>query len=90
MVIIVTRQCIASSGYSVFTIAYNIPRCQDLKNNESIGGTGYELVMLESAHDSNSRLRGDPDHGGHVLPGHPNRQTNSVRILDSITGSKVQ
>jgi hypothetical protein len=38
-----------------------------------------------------------PGHGlphvliaGHILPGHPNCQTNSVRILDSIAGCEVK
>jgi len=51
---------------------------------ELLGGAGHEPVTLESAHDSNGRLRCAPDHVSHDLPGHLNRQTDSVRILDSI------
>lgn len=43
------------------------------KDDESLGGGRHEPVTLESAHDPNGRLRCDPDHVGHVLPGHPNR-----------------
>src|SRR5262252_5770813 len=64
-------------------------QAREVANHETVGGAGDEAITLESTHDSDGCLRGDPDHVGHVLPGQSDVQADALGIFRAVTSRKV-